>query len=103
MWVEIDLVVEDNPYNSIANIHYLKQDIQLKKSNMSAKVFMVDYASQADYKVFFVDYASQEKNASIIANGKLVKYASQADCKVIIVKYASQADIKILRKNFPKG
>jgi len=70
---------------------------------MSAKVFMVDYASQADYKVFFVDYASQEKNASIIANGKLVKYASQADCKVIIVKYASQADIKILRKNFPKG
>lgn len=64
---------------------------------------MVDYASQADYKVFFVDYASQEKNASIIANGKLVKYASQADCKVIIVKYASQADIKILRKNFPKG
>jgi len=70
---------------------------------MPAKVFMVDYASQADYKVFFVDYASQEKNASIIANGKLVKYASQADCKVIIVKYASQADIKILRKNFPKG
>ena len=56
---------------------------------MPAKVFMVDYASQADYKVFFVDYASQEKNASIIANGKLVKYASQADCKVIIVKYAS--------------
>ena len=70
---------------------------------MPAKVFMVDYTSQADYKVFFVDYASQEKNASIIANGKLVKYASQADCKVIIVKYASQADIKILRKNFPKG
>ena len=70
---------------------------------MPAKVYIVDYASQADYKVFFVDYASQEKNESIIAGGKLVKYASQADCKVFIVKYASQADIKIMRKNFPKG
>ena len=70
---------------------------------MPAKVYIVDYASQADYKVFFVDYASQEKNESIIAGGKLVKYASQADCKVFMVKYASQADIKIMRKNFPKG
>jgi hypothetical protein len=70
---------------------------------MPAKVYIVDYASQADYKVFFVDYASQEKNESIISGGKLVKYASQADCKVFMVKYASQADIKIMRKNFPKG
>lgn len=70
---------------------------------MPAKVYLVDYASQADYKVFFVDYASQEKNQSIIAGGKLVKYASQADCKVFLVDYASQADIKIMRKNFPKG
>ena len=68
---------------------------------MPAKVFIVDYASQADYKVFFVDYSSQEKNEAII--GKLVKYASQADCKVFIVDYASQADIQIMRKNFPKG
>ena len=70
---------------------------------MPAKVFIVDYQSQADYKVFFVDYASHEHNHQIIANGKLVSYASQADCKVFIVDYASQADIKILRKNFPKG
>ena len=64
---------------------------------------MVDYASQADYKVYFVDYSSQEKNAAIIANGKLVKYASQADCKVFIVDYASQSDIQMMRKNFPKS
>lgn len=70
---------------------------------MPAKVFIVDYASQADYKVFFVDYSSQEKNEAIIANGKLMDYASQADCKVFIVDYASQADIQIMRKNFPKG
>ena len=70
---------------------------------MPAKVFMVDYASQADYKVHFVNYSSQEKNAAIIANGKLVKYDSQAECNVFIVDYASQADIQIMRKNFPKG
>lgn len=69
---------------------------------MSAKVFIVNYESQADYKVFFVNYESQQKNHQIIANGKLVNYESQADCKVYIVNYESQADIKILRKNFPK-
>lgn len=67
-----------------------------------AKVFIVNYESQADYKVFFVDYQSQEKNAQIIAGGKLVDYESQADVKVFIVKYESQADIKILRKNFAR-
>ncbi|KXK01392.1 MAG: hypothetical protein UZ04_CHB001002251 [Chlorobi bacterium OLB4] len=69
---------------------------------MAAKVYIVNYESQADYKVYFVDYESQQKNHQIIANGKLVNYASQADCKVFIVNYESQADIKILRKNFPK-
>ena len=69
---------------------------------MSAKVFIVNYESQADYKVFFVNYESQQRNHQIIANGKLVNYESQADCKVYIVNYESQADIKILRKNFPK-
>ncbi|OQA01693.1 MAG: hypothetical protein BWY70_00288 [Bacteroidetes bacterium ADurb.Bin408] len=69
---------------------------------MAAKVFIVKYESQADYTVFFVDYESKQKNHQIIAGGKLVNYESQADCKVFIVKYESQADIKILRKNFPK-
>ncbi len=69
---------------------------------MAAKVYIVNYESQADYKVYFVDYESQQKNHQIIANGKLVNYESQADCKVFIVNYESQADIKILRKNFAK-
>jgi hypothetical protein len=69
---------------------------------MAAKVYIVNYESQADYKVYFVDYESQQKNHQIIANGKLVDYQSQADCKIFIVNYESQADIKILRKIFPK-
>jgi hypothetical protein len=69
---------------------------------MAAKVYIVNYESQADYKVYFVDYESQQKNHQIIANGKLVNYESQSDCKVFIVNYESQANIKILRKNFPK-
>jgi hypothetical protein len=69
---------------------------------MAAKVYIVNYESQADYKVYFVDYESQQKNHQIIANGKLVNYESQADCKVFIIKYESQSNIKILRKNFPK-
>jgi hypothetical protein len=69
---------------------------------MAAKVYIVNYESQADYKVYFVDYESQQKNHQIIANGKLVNYESQSDCKVFIVNYESQADIKILRKYFPK-
>ena len=69
---------------------------------MGAKVYIVNYESQADYKVYFVDYESQQKNHQIIMNGKLMPYESQSDCKVFIVKYESQAQIKILRKNFPK-
>jgi hypothetical protein len=69
---------------------------------MAAKVYIVNYESQADYKVYFVDYESQQKGHQIIANGKLVNYESQSDCKVFIVNYESQADIKILRKYFPK-
>ena len=68
-----------------------------------AKVFIVNnYESRADRKVYFADYASQEENAALINTGELVRYESQADIKVFIVKYASQADIKIMRKNFPK-
>ena len=28
---------------------------------MAAKVYLVNYKSQADYSVYFVDYSSQEK------------------------------------------
>ncbi len=75
---------------------------KIKWKIMAAKVFIVKYESQADYKVCFVDYENQQRNHQIIAGGKLVNYESQADCKVFIVKYELQADIKILRKNFPK-
>ena len=69
---------------------------------MAAKVYIVDYKSQAYYCVYFLYYSSQEKNHQIIEGGKLVKYKSQADCKVFIVDYKSQADICIQRKNFPR-
>lgn len=69
---------------------------------MGAKVFIVKYDYQANYKVFFVDYDYQEKNAEIIKGGKLVDYDYQADVKVFIVNYDYLANIKIMRKNFPK-
>ncbi|MBK6701448.1 MAG: hypothetical protein IPK88_04325 [Saprospiraceae bacterium] len=69
---------------------------------MGAKVFIVDYESQANYKVFFCNYQSEERNQQIIQGGVLVKYSSQSDVKVYIVKYSNQADILIMRKNFPR-
>lgn len=68
---------------------------------MAAKVFIVDQPYKAKYKVYFVDQAYQEKNAILIAGGKLVKYEHEADVKVCIVNQEYQADIKITRKNFP--
>ncbi len=67
-----------------------------------AKVFIVEHDYQADYKVYFVDHDYQEKNAQIISGGKLVDYDYQADVKLFIVKHDYQAQIKIMRKNFPK-
>lgn len=69
---------------------------------MATKVIIVNYESQSDYKVFFVDYESQQRNHQIIAGGKLVVDESEAECKVYITDYVSNANIKILRKNFPK-
>lgn len=69
---------------------------------MTAKVFIVKYANEADYKVFFVEYDSAQKNHQILAGGKLVRYASEADVKVFVVRYSSEANICIMRKNFPK-
>lgn len=66
-----------------------------------AKVYIVDQTYKAKYKVYFVDQTHQEKNAQIIAGGKLVKNEWEADVKVYIVQQEYQADIKIMRKNFP--
>ena len=67
-----------------------------------AKVFIVNNDYQADYKVFFVTESYMEKNAQIITGGQLVNNAYQADCKVFIVEHEYKADIKIMRKHFPR-
>ena len=67
-----------------------------------AKVFMVNQEYKADKKVYFVDYAYKEKNAALISPGELVRYHYQADTIVFIVDQEHKADIKIMRKNFPK-
>ena len=67
-----------------------------------AKIFVVDQEYRADRKVYFVDQAYQEKNAVLISPGELVRQEYQADTKVFIVDQEYRADIKIMRKNFPK-
>ena len=67
-----------------------------------AKVFIVDRDYQADYKVFFVDQAHKEKNAHIIKGGQPVDRSHSADVKIFIEDREYKADIKIMRKNFPK-
>ena len=66
-----------------------------------AKVFVIDQPYKAKYKVYFVDQSYQEKNAAIIAGGKLANNEWEADTKVCIVQQEYQADIKITRMNFP--
>ena len=67
-----------------------------------AKIFIVKSEYQAHRKVYFVDQSYQEKNTQIISPGELVQSESQADIKVFIVDQEYKADIKIMRKNFPK-
>ena len=67
-----------------------------------AKVFIVNYEYQANRRVYFVDQPYKEKNAQLISPGVLVRYDYQADIKVFIVDQEYRADIKIMRKNFPK-
>lgn len=45
----------------------------------------------------------KEKNAEIIKGCKLTNSESQADIKVFIVSNENRAEIKIMRKNFPKA
>lgn len=69
---------------------------------MTAKVWIANSKYDADYKVYFVESRVQEKNAEIIAGGKLVSNKYQADVKVFIVQNKYDAQILITRKNFPK-
>ena len=69
---------------------------------MSAKVFIVNHTHQCDYKVYFVDHSHQEQNHQLIEGGELVSHSHQANVKVYVVDHAHQADIKIMRKNFPR-
>lgn len=69
---------------------------------MAAKVWLAKSKYEADYRVFFVDSKFQEKNASIIAGGKLVSSKYQADVSVFIVNSKYDAQILITRQNFPK-
>ena len=66
-----------------------------------AKIFIVDQEYKADRKVYFVDQTYKQKNAQIISPGELVQ-EYKADTKVFIVDQEYKADIKIMRKNFPK-
>ncbi len=67
-----------------------------------AKVFIVNAEYRADRKVYFVDQAYREENTQLISPGELVRSEYQADIKVFIVDQEYRADIKIMRKNFPK-
>lgn len=69
---------------------------------MAVKVWLANSKYEADYRVFFVDSRFQEKNASIIAGGKLVNSKYQADVRVFIVNSKYDAQILITRQNFPR-
>lgn len=74
----------------------------MEENEMAAKVWLANSKYEADYRVFFVDSKFQERNASIIAGGKLVNSKFQADVKVFIVDSKYEAQILITRQNFPK-
>ncbi len=67
-----------------------------------AKVYIVNQEYKADYKVYFVDQSYKEKNIQLISPGELVNQEYKADVKVFIVDQEYKADIKIMRKNFPR-
>ena len=67
-----------------------------------AKVFIVNQDYKADFKVYFADQAHKERNTQLISPGSLVDQDNKADVKVHIVDQEHKADIKIMRKNFPR-
>lgn len=70
---------------------------------MARKVYLTKYPYEADYKVYLIDsWWDNELNAELIKGCKLVTSPSSDAIKVYIVKYSGDAQIKIMRKNFPK-
>ena len=69
---------------------------------MGSKVYITQYPGEADYKVYFTDYPGDEQNADIIKGCKLTNYPGEASIKVYITQYPGEANIKIMRKNFPR-
>ena len=69
---------------------------------MGNKVYITQYPGEADYKVYFTDYPGEERKAAIIKGCKLTNYPGEASVKVYITKYPGEANIKIMRKNFPR-
>lgn len=69
---------------------------------MAPKVWLAQSKYDADYCVYFVNNRYEEKNAEIIAGGKLVSSKYSADVKVCIVNNKYDAKILIMRQNFPK-
>ena len=69
---------------------------------MGPKVWIANSKYEADYTVFFVNSSYEEKNAQIIAGGRLVNSKCEADVKVFIVQSKYEAKILITRLRFPK-
>ena len=70
---------------------------------MAGKVYLAKSSYEADYKVYLIDsWWDNEVNAELIKGCKLVTSPSSDAIKVYIVKYSGDAQIKIMRKNFPK-
>ena len=69
---------------------------------MAGKVYLAKSPYEADYKVYLIDSWWDNINAELIKGCKLVTSPSSDAIKVYIVKYSGDAQIKIMRKNFPK-
>jgi hypothetical protein len=69
---------------------------------MPDKVYVTNYAPEADYQVCFVDHPTEQHFAQILQGCELTQFAGEAKIKVYITKQLSEASIKIMRDNFPK-
>lgn len=69
---------------------------------MAPKVWLANSKYEADYCVYLVNSRAEEKNASLIAGGRLVTSKYGADVKVFITNDRYNAKIFITRQNFPK-
>ncbi len=69
---------------------------------MAGKVYLTNYPGEADYKVYFTNYPGEEQNAGLIRGCSLTNFPGEASCKLFITEYPGEANIKIMRKNFPR-